>query len=228
MFIIEENPKSVEAEAYRVLRTNIEYSSYDKSLKVMVITSTTADESKSTTSGNLALSFCQAEKKVLLLDLDLRRPSIHKKFKVSNQRGFTEIILGKYNFGECIQKYKGGLDILTSGKIPPNPAEMLGNKKTTELLNFIKEQYDYVIIDLPPLLAVTDAQIISTKIDGMILVVRQGKAKKDEIIEANKLLTKVKANVIGTVLTRIKKEKGRSGYYYYYGEETTKKRRGKH
>ena len=228
MFIIEERPKSVEAEAYRVLRTNIEYSSYDKSLKVIGITSATADETKSTTAGNIALSFCQAEKKVLLVDLDLRRPSVHKKFKISNQRGFTEIILGKYNFNECIQKHEGGLDIITSGKIPPNPAEMLGSGKTTEFLNFVKEQYDYVIIDLPPLLAVTDAQIVSTKIDGMVFVIRQGKAKKDEIVEANKLLKKVKANVIGTVLTRIKKENGKNNYYYYYGEETTKKRRGKH
>lgn len=228
MFIIEEQPKSIEAETYRVLRTNIEYSSYDKSLKAIGITSATADETKSTTAGNIALSFCQAEKKVLLIDLDLRRPSVHKKFQISNQRGFTEIILGKYNFNECIQKYKNGLDIITSGKIPPNPSELLGSNKTTEFLNFVKEEYDYVIIDLPPLLAVTDAQIISTKIDGMIFVVRQGKAKKNEILEANKLLVKVKANVIGTVLTRIKREKGKNNYYYYYGEETAKKRKGKH
>lgn len=227
MFIIEDSPKSVEAEAYRVLRTNIEYSSYDESLKVIGITSSTEQEGKSTTSGNIALSFCQSEKKVLLIDLDLRRPSIHKKFGITNQRGFTEVILGKYNINECIQNYKGKLDILTSGKIPPNPAEMLSSKHTTDFLAAIKEHYDYVIIDLPPVLAVTDAQIISTKIDGMIFVVRQGKPKKVEILEANKLLKNVKANIVGSVLTRVKKDSG-NNYYYYYGEESSKQKRGKH
>ncbi|MGL4656714.1 MAG: CpsD/CapB family tyrosine-protein kinase [Sarcina sp.] len=227
MFIMENNPKSIEAEAYRVLRTNIEYSSYAESLKVIGITSATEEEGKSTTSGNIALSFCQSEKKVLIIDLDLRRPSIHKKFGISNQHGFTEVILGKYDFEECIQHCKNNLDILTSGKIPPNPAEMLSSKNTKEFLESVREKYDYIIVDLPPLLAVTDAQIIATKVDGMIFVVRQGKAKKEEIIEANKLLTKVRANVIGSVLTRVKKE-GSNNNYYYYGDETKKRRKTKH
>lgn len=225
MFIMEDDPKSVEAEAYRVLRTNIEYSSYDKSLRVIAVTSSTAQEGKSTTSGNIALSFCQSEKKVLLIDLDLRRPSLHKKFGITNQCGFTEVILGKRSIKECIQVYKSNLDILTSGKIPPNPSEMLSSKRTADFLKIVREEYDCVIIDLPPVLAVTDAQIMSTKVDGMVFVVKYGQTKKEEVVEANKLLEKVKANMIGSVLTRIKKD---SSNYYYYGEQTPKKKSGRH
>ena len=222
MFIVEREPKSIEAEAYRVLRTNIEYSSYNGELKVIVVTSGKADEGKSTTAGNLAISLANDKQKVLLIDLDLRRASLHKKFSISNQVGFTEVVLGKKDLFECVQCKSEYLDILTSGKLPPNPSEMLGSKVVEDLLEGLKEQYDYILLDLPPLLAVTDAQIISSKADGVIFVAKYGSTKKDEIMQAKKLLDKVKANIIGTVLTRVKKEAG-SYSYYYYGDDNSRK-----
>ena len=200
MFIVEREPKSIEAEAYRVLRTNIEYSSYNGELKVIVVTSGKADEGKSTTAGNLAISLANDKQKVLLIDLDLRRASLHKKFSISNQVGFTEVVLGKKDLFECVQCKSEYLDILTSGKLPPNPSEMLGSKVVEDLLEGLKEQYDYILLDLPPLLAVTDAQIISSKADGVIFVAKYGSTKKDEIMQAKKLLDKKKQVLIHIII----------------------------
>ena len=231
MFIVEREPKSIEAEAYRVLRTNIEYSSYDGELKVIVITSSKPEEGKSTTSGNLAISLAEDKKKVILIDLDLRRASLHKKFNVTNQVGFTEVVLGRKNILECIQNKSEYLDILTAGKLPPNPSEMLGSKRVKDLIEELKTRYDYILLDLPPLLAVTDAQVMASKADGVIFVVRYGFAKKDEIVEAKKLLDKVKAHIVGSVLTRVKKDQSSSSYYYYGNDDSKnmkKRRSSKH
>ena len=225
MFIVETDPKSIEAEAYRVLRTNIEYSSYNGELKAIVVTSSKPEEGKSTTAGNLAISLASDKKKILLMDLDLRRASLHKKFGISNQAGFTEVVLGKKSIFECVQCKSEYLDILTAGKLPPNPSEMLGSKVVEELLETLKEQYDYIILDLPPILAVTDGQIMASKADGVVFVVKYGSTKKDEIVQAKKLLDKVKANIIGSVLTRVKKEQGSYSYYYYGDDNSVKGKR---
>ena len=216
MFIVDKAPKSIAAESYRTLRTNIQYSSFDKKYKVIVVTSSEAGEGKSTTSGNLALCLAQDDKKVILIDCDLRKPSIHKKFKVSNLVGLSDVIIGKADFKTAISKYNDNLTLLTSGKIPPNPSEMLSSKAMKNLLEVLKEKFDYVIIDTPPVQAVTDSQILSTKADGTILVVRSENTKRDAVHNAINLLKKVNANIIGTVLNGV--DASRNKYYYYYGE----------
>ena len=217
MLIVEEKPKSIAAEAYRTLRTNIQYSSFDKEIKTIVITSSEPDEGKTTTASNLALSFAQAEKKVILIDCDLRKPSIHKIFKISNLAGLSGVLIGKDKIGEAINRYNENLHILTAGKLPPNPSEMLGSKAMERFLEELRDRYEIIILDSAPLQVVTDAQVLSTKADGTILVVRAEETKRDSVQQAKALLDKVNANILGTVLNGI--ENIRSKYYYYYGNE---------
>ncbi|MBD7916608.1 CpsD/CapB family tyrosine-protein kinase [Clostridium sp. Sa3CUN1] len=217
MFIVEKEPKSIAAESYRTLRTNIQYSSFDKEYRVIVVTSSEPGEGKSTTAGNLALSIAQDNKKVILIDCDLRKPSIHKKFKISNLVGLSDVIVGKEELTKVVHRYNKNLVILTSGKIPPNPSEMLSSKTMSNLLESLKETFDYIILDTPPVQAVTDSQILSTKSDGTILVVRAERTKKESVQNAVNLLKKVNANIIGTVLNGV--DGSRNKYYYYYGEK---------
>ncbi len=220
-FVVEKKPKSIVSEAYRTLRTNIQYSSFDKEIKAIVVTSAEAAEGKSTVSGNLALSFAQNEKRVIIVDCDLRKPSVHKNFKLSNLAGLSEVLIGKAKLEEVIQNRNENLDILTSGKIPPNPSEMLSSAAMTNLIEKLKEQYDVVILDSAPLGAVTDAQVLSTKADGTILVVRAKRTSREAVIDAKNLLAKVGANIIGTVLHAVENTRGK--YYYYYGNNEDKK-----
>ena len=217
MFIVEKEPKSIAAESYRTLRTNIQYSSFDKEYKVIMVTSSEPGEGKSTTAGNLALCLAQGEKKVILVDCDLRKPSLHKKFKISNIVGLSDVMIGKEELVTAMHRYNNNLVILTSGKIPPNPSEMLSSKAMTALLDTLKQNFDYIILDTPPVQAVTDSQILATKADGTILVVRAERTKKDSVQSAINLLKKVNADVIGTVLNGL--DNSRNKYYYYYGEK---------
>lgn len=226
MFIVEDNPKSVVSESYKTLRTNILYSSLDKEIRSIVVTSSRAGEGKSITSCNLALSFAQENKKVLLIDCDLRKPSIHKKFKISNLKGLSDILVGKAEVEDTKYSYNDYLSILTSGPIPPNPSEMLGSNQLTMLINKLKEIYDVVILDSAPLQAVTDAQLLSVKVDGTILVVEAEKTKKDDIVSAKELLQKVDANILGLVLNK-SRNREKKYYYYYYGERGERKKRRK-
>ncbi|MGL4875752.1 MAG: CpsD/CapB family tyrosine-protein kinase [Clostridium sp.] len=219
MFIVDKSPKSIPAESYRTLRTNIKYSSFDEDVKRILVTSSEPGEGKSTTSGNIALSFGQEEKKVVIVDCDLRKPTVHKKFGISNIKGLSEAIINKTITREDLAKYtksyNDNLDVITAGKIPPNPSEMLSSRAMTDLLELLDKEYDYVILDSPPLHAVTDAQILSTKVNGVVLVVRAGKTKKDSVIAAKATLDKVNAKIIGTVLNGLEQSKDK--YYYYYG-----------
>ena len=211
MFIVEKKPKSITSESYRTLRTNIQYSSSHKEIKAIAITSAEMAEGKSTVAGNIALTFAQSEKKVILIDCDLRKPSIHKNFKASNLLGISDILLGKATFEESVQKHNDNFYILTSGKIPYNPSEMLASSAMTELIGKLKEEYDIIILDVAPIKVVTDAQILSTKVDGTILVVRAERTNKYAVIEAKNLLDKVGANIIGTVLNGV--QNAREKYY---------------
>lgn len=217
MFILDRKPKSITAESYRTLRTNIQYSSFDKEIRTIVVTSSEPGEGKSTTAGNLALSFAQAEKNTIIIDCDLRKPSMHKNFRISNLIGLSDVIIGKEKVLEAVHQYNDHLSVLTSGKLPPNPSEMLGSKAMTNLLESLKEHYDIIVLDSAPLQAVTDAQILSTKADGTILVVRAEKTKKDSVLQAKELLDKVGAHILGIVLNGV--ENSRRKYYYYYGHE---------
>ena len=217
MFIVEKKPKSVAAEAYRSLRTNIQYSSFDNKYQTLVVTSANPGEGKTTVAGNLALALAQGESKVLLVDCDMRRPSIHKTFKISNTYGISDLLVGNKKMESVAHKYNDNLTIVPSGKIPPNPAEMLGSKAMTAFLEEMKKHFDYIVLDTPPLQAVTDAQVLSTKVDGSLLVVRAGVTKKDAVHNAVSIINKVNGNIIGTVLNAADNSKDK--YYYYYGDE---------
>ena len=228
MFIVEKKPKSIAAEAYRSLRTNIQYSSFDKKYQTLLITSSNPGEGKTTVAGNLALVLAQGESKVLLVDCDMRRPSLHKKFKISNTYGISDLLVGKQKFEEATYKYNDNLTVLPGGKIPPNPAEMLASKAMTVFLEEMKKHFDYIILDTPPLQAVADAQILSTKADGTLIVVRAGVTKKDAVQNSVSIIKKVNGNIIGTVLNAAEYKKDK--YYYYYGDEDsrTARRLSKH
>lgn len=181
MLIVENKPRSVAAESYRTLRTNIQYSSFDEECKSIVITSSEPGEGKSTTAANLALSLAQGEKKVILIDCDLRKPSIHKKFKISNLTGLSDVLIGQKKLIQVLKRHGDNLLLLTSGKIPPNPSEMLGSKAMKNLLKELRENFDYIIIDTPPVQAVTDSQVLSTEADGTLLVIKAEKTKRDSV-----------------------------------------------
>lgn len=217
MFIVEKNPKSVAAEAYRSLRTNIQYSSFDKEYKTIVVTSSNPGEGKSITAGNLALTLAEGEAKVLLVDCDMRKPSVHKNFRVTNTHGLSDVLLQKKKVMDVAHNYKGNLYIVTAGKIPPNPAEMLASKSMTLFLEEMKNHFDYIVLDTPPVHAVADPQILSTKADGTLFVVRAGVTKKDDVQSSISTLKKVNADIIGTVLHAVENSKNK--YYYYYGEK---------
>ena len=215
MFVMEKAPKSIDAEAYRSLRSNIEYSSFDDEYRAIVVTSSVPGEGKSTTSGNLALSLAQSGNKVLLVDCDMRKPSIHKKFKISNMSGTAELLLRKESFEDVANCYNENLTIITAGKIPPNPSEMLSSRAMTAFIKEMKKEFKYIILDTPPLQAVTDAQVLSTKADGVLLIVRAGSTKRDAVLNSVDLIKKVQGKVIGTVLNGVENKKNS---YYYYGE----------
>lgn len=225
------NPKSPIAEAYRSIRTNIEFSNIDKNIKIITITSTQPNEGKSTVISNLAAAFANLEnKRVLILDGDLRNPSIHKMFGVSNLNGITDILLGEKDVDKCIEKTKiKGLDILKVGKVPPNPSEMLQSNKMRNFIEVVKEYYDYVFIDAPPVGVVSDASIISQYSDGIILLVGSNETDIDAAKVSKERLESVGANILGVVLNKFESEGSAYGYYgYYYGneEENKKEKRG--
>lgn len=215
MFVMEKAPKSIDAEAYRSLRSNIEYSSFDDEYRVIVVTSSVPGEGKSTTSGNLAIALAQSGNSVLLVDCDMRKPSIHKMFKISNAAGTAELLLRKKLFEEVANNYNENLTIITAGKIPPNPSEMLASRAMTAFIEEMKKEFKYIILDTPPLQAVTDAQVLSTKADGVLLVVKAGSTKKEMVFNSVDLIKKVQGKVIGTVLNGVENKKNN---YYYYGE----------
>jgi capsular exopolysaccharide synthesis family protein len=222
--------KSVAAEAYRTLRTNIQFSSFDEEMKIITVTSSRPSEGKSTVACNMAVTFAENGNKVLLIDADLRRPTVHKKFKLPNSLGIVNLILEPDRMSEIVHDdVIEGLDIVTSGAIPPNPSELLGSKRNRALLSKLRLEYDTIILDTPPLLMVTDAQVLTTISDGTIIVAQHGVTKKDEILQAKGLLEKVKGNILGVVLSQIPVDD--NSYYYYYSYEEkktgTKARRSK-
>lgn len=218
MLIMEKKPKSFISEAYRTLRTNIEYSSFDKKLKTILVTSSDVGEGKSTICGNIALAFSQNHKRILLIDCNLRSPSIHKKFKVSNVCGLSELLLGTNRIEKSIKSYNNKIDILTSGNLPLNPSELLGSEALENLLEELKECYDLIILDSAPLRMFSDSQLLSAKTDGTILVVKKDKTKIEHLKEAKSLLNNVGANIIGSVLNYNEKPTNKNKKYYVDSE----------
>jgi capsular exopolysaccharide synthesis family protein len=217
------NPKSRTSEAFRTLRTNIQFSSLDKEVKCIVVTSSGSGEGKSTVMSNLAITIAESGKKVVLIDCDLRKPSIHKKLGVTNSIGVTNMLVQGVQKEEAIFKTAvNNLFVLTSGPIPPNPAELLGSKKMQSIIEELKTEFDFVLIDAPPVLAVTDAQILSTIADGVIFVASYGEAQKNALVDAKHLIDKVGGKIIGIVFNKVPETvSAYHGKYYkgYYDTE---------
>jgi receptor protein-tyrosine kinase len=208
---------SPRAEAFRVLRTNLQFVDVDTPSKVFILTSAIPEEGKTSTSINLALSLAQAGVKTLLVEADLRRPRASIRLGLDGAIGVTSILVGKVKFEDAVQATGDtGLDFLASGPVPPNPAELLQSKAMHELLDGLRSTYDVVIIDAPPLLPVTDAALLATHADGAILVVRHGKVTKDQVRLSADRLNQVDARLIGVVMNMVP-TKGRGGYGYGYG-----------
>lgn len=212
-----DDPKSNVAEAFRTLRTNIQFSGIDKKLKSLVITSTRPSEGKSTVIVNLAITMAKANQKVLLVDADLRKPTIKKYFDLPDGTGLTSILVEESAELDAIHRIQEvpSLDIITSGPIPPNPSELLSSTRMKRFVEQMKNRYDMVLIDAPPIGVVSDAAIISTIVDGTILVCVQEETPIDLLKSSKESLEKVNANIIGVVLNGVRKRGNKNDYYYY-------------
>lgn len=191
-------------EAYNTLRSNITFSLTDKGCKVIAVTSTNPSEGKSITSLNIAVSYAEINKKVLLIDCDLRKPKLHKLLKIKSTPGFSNVLIDENEPNDVIQKIdEYGIDVITSGDIPPNSTQLLESEQLIEMLDYVKERYDYVILDTPPINIVIDACILAKHTSGIIYVIKQSYAKKDHIINAVKQLEFSQGRIIGFVLNDI-------------------------
>lgn len=211
-------PKSPISESYRTLRTNIQFAAVDQeNIKTILVTSTQPGEGKTVTSANLSIVMAQAELKTVYVHADLRRPTGHKIFNVQNVKGLTTYLGGQVSIEEIIQDTNiPNLSVITSGPIPPNPAELLASKKMEKFLDGLKEKFDMIIIDTPPILAVTDATILSKKVDGCLLVVSSGLTNKEMAAKAKQQLVNANAKILGVILNNKKLSKKEYSTYYYY------------
>ena len=223
------DPKSPISESYRGIRTSIQFSNLDKKIKVINVTSSKKGEGKTTILANLATTFANLEKKVLILDGDLRNPTIHKIFELSNIYGLTDVLLENKTFEECVYcTDTKNLHVLTCGAIPPNPSEMLASNKMTEFVSGLKDRYDYIFIDTPPIGVVTDAGIVSTYSDGCIFVVGAKKTEIETVKISIEKLESLGANILGGILNKFEVNKSSSDYYSdYYKKERRFKRKSK-
>ena len=206
-------PRAPAAEAYRTVRTNIQFSSLERQLHTIMVTSSAPDEGKSTTLANLAVTMAQAEQRVIVVDCDLRRPSLHTIFGVSNDSGLTTTLVDKAATIALQPTGVEGLRILPTGPLPPQPADVLGSKHMAALIERLKGEADVVLFDAPPITAASDAAVLATRLDGVLLVARSGKTRRDRAREAVQLLQKVNAHIVGVVLTDARVEKGGYGSY---------------
>ena len=216
--ITNENPHSTISEQYRKLRTSIDFSTPDKKIQVINVTSTYPGEGKTVTCLNLATVYAQTKKKVLIIDMNLRKPKIHLAFKLPNEVGLSGYVMNGNSIDKSVYKIDDSLDVLVTGEKVPFPAEMLASEKVKEMMEEIRGLYDIVIIDCPPITAVADAAIISNFCDGTIFVVASRKTNADVAKGALKELKLTGANVLGGVLTHVQKHDSYYGMDYYYGE----------
>lgn len=221
-------PDHVASEAFRILRTNISLKDFDSKLKVINVISTTAQESKSTTVINLGYVFSQLGKKVLVIDLDLRLPTLHKKLRVKNKYGITDVIAKTISFNEAVLHYTKNMDILLSGTKNPFASEFIQSKAFADVLNVLKDHYDKILIDCPPVGLVTDGVITSTLCDGTIMCIASGMNDKKDLEKTRDLINQFNVNILGIVMTRMPVTKkyyskyGYNNYGGYYGSKSDK------
>jgi capsular exopolysaccharide synthesis family protein len=210
-----EHPRSAASEAYRTLRTSIEFAGLDRPIKTLLVTSASPEEGKSTTLANLAVVSAQEGKRIIAVDCDLRRPSLHTIFGLPNSQGLTTSLVD----AQALQSppiqitATEGLSVLTSGPVPPNPLELLGSRRLQELFATLKEQADIIFVDAPPVVAVADAAVLASKLDAVLLVIRAERTKRDYLERAKAILEKVNARLIGAVLTNVQMDHLLTRYY---------------
>src|SRR5258708_1228863 len=211
------DPKSPSSEAFKALRTSVLFATIDQQLKAIVVTSAEAGEGKSRTAANLAIAFAQAGYKTLLIDADFRRPSQHRLFGLVRNVGITNLIIQDAGESEAVKQVESvpNLCLLTSGPTPPNPSELLGSARMRELMSKLSQEFTYLIIDTPPVNAVTDAPILASSANATILVVEQGSTTVPALKHAKEMLDRVNAHTIGAVMNKIPASS--PAYYYGYG-----------
>ncbi len=213
--IVRETGHSSRAEAFRSLRTNLQFIGVDRPPKSLLITSSLPGEGKSSTSVNLAITLAQAGWRVVLVDADLRRPRIPSYLGIEGGVGLTDVLIDKRGLSDVIQTWGDpGISVLPSGKIPPNPSELLGSQGMLTVLTQLTQNYDMVLVDAPPLLPVTDAAALAAVCDATLLVARYGKTRRENVVRAGELLTSVNARLVGAVLNFTP---AKIGQYYGYG-----------
>jgi non-specific protein-tyrosine kinase len=223
MLITIAEPRSPVSESFRSVRTNLQFTSVDKPIRTLLITSPSPSDGKTTIAANLGVVIAQNGKRVALIDADLRRPNIHKVFDIPNRMGLSGLfVMPEVNLDGSLQKtVTEGLYTLPAGDVPPNPAELLGSEKLSEILRLVSEKADMVIIDSPPIVAVTDSAVLAHRVDGVILVVKPGVTKMAAARQAFEQLNRVGANVVGVILNEVDFAQSRYHYYqykgYYYG-----------
>lgn len=209
------SPRSPMSEAYRTLRTNLQFVSLDRPLKTLLVTSPGAEEGKSTMLANLAVTIAQGEKRVILVDCDLRRPSIHRLLGLVREPGLTTMMVDEKAMDDPPLQNTAvpGLQVLTSGPLPPSPADLLGSRRMDRVLEALCERAEMVLLDAPPVVAVSDAAVLATKVDGVLLVVSAGQTKRESVQTAKARLEKVNANLVGAVLTNVPLDASLERYY---------------
>lgn len=217
--IIVEEPKSVISEKFRGIRSNILFSNVDEEVKTIVFTSEKPTAGKSTISANVAITYAQAGYKTLLIDGDMRKPSQHYIFNTNNVDGLSNLIIKKIDYYKAIQKTDiQNLDILTAGPVPPNPSELIGSETFLDIFEYLKKEYDFIVIDTPPVNTVTDAQLLSGIARYVVLIIDVEKNDKNEVKKGKSLVEKAGAKILGVVLNKAPEDKT-SSYYYYYGKD---------
>jgi non-specific protein-tyrosine kinase len=208
-------PRSPISEAYRTLRTNLDFAALDEELKTVVVTSAGGGEGKSTTLANLAVVSAQRGRRVVLVDADMRRPTLHQLFGLDNQAGLTTMIMDEPALAAPPLQETGieNLAVLTSGPLPPNPADLMGSRRMQDVIAALSQGADQVLFDTPPVVAVTDAALLATKVDGVLLIIGAGKTRREYVRTAVQRLEQINARLIGTVLTNVQMGVGYTGYY---------------
>jgi capsular exopolysaccharide synthesis family protein len=207
------NPRSPVSEAYRTLRTNLSFYSLDNPLRSLVMTTPAADNEKSAAVANLAVTLAQGGRRTVLVDCDLRRPSLHTFFGLNNEAGLTSMILNDEKTAPLQATSVENLWLLASGPKPPNPADLLGSRKIDQLIETLTEAYDFLLFDAPPVVAVTDAAVLGGKVDGLLLLVNAGRTRRDHAERAKEMLEQAKVRLIGVALVNAPADSAMGGYY---------------
>ncbi|AYA78661.1 capsular biosynthesis protein [Bacillus sp. Y1] len=214
--VVKNDPKSPISEQYRTIRTNIQFSTVDNEIRTLMVTSSGPGEGKSTTTANLATAFAQQGKKVLLVDADMRKPTVHYTFSLTNNYGLTTVLTKQTDLDDAaFQIDTSNLYVLPCGPIPPNPAELISSRAMNEFFETALDEFDMIVFDSPPVLVVTDAQLLANKCDGTVLVVSSGFTEKENALKAKEQLTAAQGKLLGVVLNNKKQDQAQQYYYYH-------------